>query len=226
MKKRAEDPAGTPSSTDRLREVYGRQFRELTALRRHIFSLLPLNTISTIFEPGCGSGLLGRELRNLTNARYTGMDIDRNILPVEDGFVHGDTLRYPPPADLYVTSFFFSSINRPTPWLRKVRRALPSGGLFALFGDYDYQRIGEHPDVGLAKSIRESLEKEGLSTTHGGMLDGFFRNAGFTKLHGGDVRSEPAPPDGEFLEMHLDRLPETLPTMTWRIVWGIWRTGT
>jgi len=210
---------------DGLRRIYARQFREMAPLRRHICSLLPLNSISTIFEPGCGSGLLGIELQSITNAAYTGMDIDGDILPEEKGFVQGDALDDPPPADLYAASFFFSSVPKPLQWLKRVRRIMPPGGLFALFGEYDYESIGEDPEMGLACSIRQALEREGLSTDHGGSLDGFFEQAGFKKLHGGDVRSEPAAPDREFLEMHLHRLPETLPAMTWRIVWGIWRAG-
>ena len=210
---------------DGLRRTYARQFQEMTPLRRHIYSLLPLNRVTTIFEPGCGSGLIGMELRNLTSAAYTGMDIDRDILPGEKGFVQGDALKDPPAADLYVASFFFSSVPKPLKWLRRVRRALPPGGLFTLFGEYDYQRIGEDPDIGLACLIREALAADGLSTAHGGLLNGYFEQAGFAKLHGGDVRSEPRSPDPEFLAMHLDRMPEILPLMTWQVVWGIWKNG-
>jgi SAM-dependent methyltransferase len=206
-----------------LSPIYERQFRELAPLRRHICSLLPLNRIRTIFEPGCGSGLLAGELQRLTDAVYTGMDIDAAILPPGREFIAGDALKHPPAADLYVTSFFFSSIRKPVPWLRKVRRAIPQGGMFAVFGEYDYQSIGESPETGLAESLREGLEKTGLRTGHGGLLDELFALAGFSKSAGGELRGDPGEPDRGFLEMHLRSIPAVLPLMTWRIVWGLWK---
>jgi hypothetical protein len=163
------------------------------------------------------------ELRSLTGAVYTGMDIDPAILPPGEGFVAGDALTAPPAADLYVTSFFFSSVSKPVPWLKRVHRALPNGGSFAVFGEYDYQTIGESPDTGLADALRRGLEKAGISTAHGGRLDEFFDLAGFSKSAGGEVRGDPKAPDRDFLDMHLPELPNELPLMTWRIVWGIWR---
>jgi len=206
-----------------LSPIYERQFGELGPLRRHICSMLPLGGIRSIFEPGCGSGLLGGELRRLTDAVYTGMDIDPEILPREPGFVRGDALRNPQPADLYATSFFFSSIPRPLPWLRRVRRALAPGGMFAVFGEYDYESIGESPDRGVAAALRAALEREGLATTHGGRLDGFFDRAGFRKSAGGEIRGGFREPDREFLALHVPVLPDPLPRMSWRIVWGVWK---
>jgi SAM-dependent methyltransferase len=206
-----------------LSPIYERQFRELAPLRRHICSLLPLGRIRTIFEPGCGSGLLAGELRPLTDAVYTGMDIDPDILPPEPGFIRGDALADPPPADLYVTTFFFSSVQKPVPWLKRVRRRLAPGGVFAVFGEYDYESIGEFPDRGLAAAVRAALLRDGLVTSHGGRLDELFDLAGFSKSAGGEIRSDPSEPDRDFLDMHLRELPKELPLMTWRIVWGIWR---
>jgi SAM-dependent methyltransferase len=206
-----------------LSPIYERQFRELAPLRRHIFSLLPLNRIGTIFEPGCGSGLLAGELQSLTDAVYTGMDINPAILPPGKAFIVGDALKHPPAADLYVTSFFFSSIRKPVPWLKKVHRSLPQGGIFAVFGEYDYRSIGESPDTGLADSLRRGLEDAGIGTSHGGSLDEYFEHAGFLKSAGGEVRSDPSAPDRSFLGMHLPEIPAELPLMTWRIVWGLWK---
>jgi len=184
-----------------------------------------LNVIRSIFEPGCGTGLLGKELENYTDALYSGMDIDEEILPGEGNFISCDAIKHPFPADLYVTSFFFSSVKDPVLWLKKVSRKLSPGGLFAVFAEYDYQSIQERPASGLAERIRNGLEKSGIYTVHGGELDRYFSEAGFCKLHGDDVFSEFQTPDTEFLETHIERLPEELPMMSWRVVWGIWRTG-
>jgi len=223
LKRRTEPPAGTQCKRDQLRDIYRRQFEELAPLRRHICSILPLRQVDTIFEPGCGTGLLGEELRTLTNAAYTGMDIDPEILPENGMFIAGDAEKNLFPADLYVSSFFFSSLKNPIKWLKKVRKTLPPEGLFAVFAEYDYNRIGESPDTGLADQIRMGLEKDGISTTCGNQLNLFFQKAGFRKQSGGEVQSSLQKPDRAFLKMHLESIPENLPLMSWQIVWGIWR---
>ncbi|MCK5133303.1 MAG: class I SAM-dependent methyltransferase [Candidatus Sabulitectum sp.] len=195
----------------------------MAQLRRHIYSLLHLRKVKAIFEPGCGTGLLGKDLQSLTDANYAGMDIDPEILPEGEMFITGDAEKNPLPADLYVSSFFFSSLDKPLNWLKKIRKNLPQGGLFAVFAEYDYTQIGESPDIGLAESIREGLERDSINTTHGSKLDSFFKKADFIKSAGGELQSSPQKPDRAFLEMHTESIPDVLPLMSWRIVWGIWR---
>ena len=218
MRKRMGNPAGTPSEKALLCEVYERQFLELSRTRRYILSLLPLNSVKSVFEPGCGTGLLGKEILTLTDAAYTGMDIDPGILPEDGHFIAGDALNDHPEADIYLTSFFFSSISDPVKWLRKI-----SADLFAVIAEYDYQRIEEKPVRGIAEKLRTVLSEQGLSTVHGGFLDQYFAEAGYRKIHGGEVESSFQEPDPEFLVMHIKDLPDELPLMKWRIVWGIWR---
>jgi len=223
LRKRTQSSAGIPCSNNQLKEIYERQFTELSLLRRYIYSVLPLRQISTVFEPGCGTGLLGRELKTLTDAVYTGMDINLELLPNDTNFVHGDAVRNPRPADLYVSSFFFSSLDKPVKWLKNVRKKLSPAGLFAVFAEYDYTRIQESPETGLANLIRDGLKRDGISTTSGGRLDYFFKKAGFTKLAGGEVTTGMQKPDRAFIEMHVNRIPDELPLVSWCVVWGVWR---
>ncbi|MDY0297805.1 MAG: class I SAM-dependent methyltransferase [Acidobacteriota bacterium] len=223
MKKTAPSPAGIQSDPAALARIYARQFCELAATRRHIFSRLPLRRVGTIFEPGCGTGLLAGELTALSDARYTGMDSDSRILPAGDMFIAGDALRSLPGADLYVTSFFFAGVANPLSWLRRARRKLSPGGLFAVFAEYDYAATKIHPDHGIKEKLLSGLREAGLNTAHGGKLDRFFRYSGFEKIDGGIVRTTSRVPDIEFLTMYLEELPGPLPQVEWRIVWGIWR---
>ena len=223
LSRKTEHPVGIRSKNDRLKNIYARQFAELEPLRRHICAQLPLRNVDSIFEPGCGTGLLGKELKTLTDAVYTGMDIDSAILSGEEEFVAGDAEKDPGTADIYVTSFFFSSLKNPLKWLKKVRKKIPHGGLFVVFAEYDYTRIGELPETGIADFLRASLENDGINTTHGSNLDYFFKRAGFEKFAGGEADSSLQPPDREFLQMHIKSIPENLPEMSWKILWGIWR---
>ncbi len=223
MKRRTVSSAGIPCSNSQLKEIYERQFAELSRLRRYIYSVLPLRQISKVFEPGCGTGLLGRELKTLTDAVYTGMDINRELLPEDRSFITGDAVETPLPADLYVCSFFFSSVDKPVKWLKKVKKNLSQGGLFAVFAEYDYTRITESPETGLADLVRNGLKKSGINTTNGSRLDNFFQKTGFMKLSGGEVTTPMQKPDRAFIEMHVRNVPDELPLMSWRVVWGIWR---
>ncbi len=211
-------PAGTRCSRESLRRIYERQFRETSALRRRILSLLPLSSVESIFEPGCGTGLLGRQIMSLTATPYLGMDIDPGILPEGESFQCGDAVRESPPAGLYVSSFFFSSLKDPVRWLRKLRT-----GYYAVFCEYDYEAIREEPPGNLAEGMLQGLRNAGLHTCHGGRLDGYFSGAGYLKLYGGEMESSFQPPDMEFLEsIGMGSSPGTS-LVKWRIVWGIWR---
>ena len=218
MRRRTEPPAGTQFKNDLLREIYQRQFHELACLRRHILSLLPISSVERIFEPGCGTGLLGKEILSITDAAYTGMDIDPEILPDHERFTEGDARCDPPEADIYLSSFLFSSLKDPVKWLKKIRT-----DLFAVVAEYDYLSIEENPPSGIAEKLRAGLSEHGLSTVHGGCLDRYFEEGGYRKLHGGEAESSFQKPDPEFLAMHVKNLPCELPLMKWRIVWGIWR---
>lgn len=223
MKERTEALAEIPCNRSLLTAVYNRQYEELQQLRRYIFSLLPLGNTGSIFEPGCGTGLLGRELMSLTDASYTGMDIDSGILPDEAVFVHGDALLEPMNADLYVTSFFFSSVSDPCNWLVRVFACIPPGGLFAVFCEYDYEATVIEPDLGLKDSLIKGLQASGLYTGNGGRLNESFRRAGFEKRIGGTAKVTSKEPDRCFLEMHAGPVSRRLPEIAWRVVWGIWR---
>lgn len=223
MKRTQKSPAGIPCDTTALGLIYERQFRELAGLRRHICSLLPLRRVQKIFEPGCGTGLLARELTNISNASYTGMDICETILPPGEAFLAGDAVRHPLAADLVVASFFFSCVADPGAWLRRMKRMLSPAGLFALFAEYDYEATRIRPDAGFKDQLLSGLRAAGLHTGHAARLDQFFRAAGFVKLYGGVAENTTREPDEKFLSLHMERLPDPLPRIEWRIVWGIWR---
>ncbi len=212
------DPAGTRCKRDILRRIYERQFRETAQTRRMILSLLPLSSVKSIFEPGCGTGLLGGQIMSLTSTPYQGMDIDRGILPDEGPFVHGDAAMTPPEAGLYVSSFFFSALKDPAEWLRRI----PTG-YYAVLSEYDYESIREDPPGNLAEGIRNGLRRAGLHTGHGGRLDGYFTAAGFRKLYGGDVETSFQHPDAEFLESIGMEPPDDGTLVRWRMVWGVWQ---
>jgi len=238
LRRNRESPAETRPDIGALTEIYTRQFLELTPLRRHILSHLPLRSWECIVEPGCGTGLLAAELSELTSASfYTGIDTDERALALavkrtsgtgEFRFVCADALEFVPAADAYVSSFFLATVGDPVAWLRKVRRVLPEGGHYAVFGEYDYGSIVEEPESGLADALRESFGADGFSACLGGEMNGVFEEAGFTVAASGSVQGPLQEPDHGFLGLQLGCTaahPLDLPVnfrMSWSIVWGIY----
>ena len=217
-----------------LAGIYKRQFIELARLRRHICSIVPFRRFRTVVEPGCGTGLLAKEITTLTDASYTGIDICNSILaiarrstPERDGlkFVHADALEYLPPADAIVSSFFLTSLADPVTFLRRAANALPQGGLYIVFGEYNYSAIREDPPSGLAGEIIESLRRDGFSIELGGILDAVFTEAGYETVLSGSERGKMQEPDRDFISLQLgsEFSGAAHHHLSWEIVWGIYR---
>ncbi len=188
-------------------------------------------------EPGCGTGLLAKEITTLTDASYTGIDISDSILAIarrntpEGGglkFVHADALEYLPPADAIFSSFFLTSLNDPVIFLRRAANALPQGGIYIVFGEYNYSAIREDPPSGLAGKIIESLRKDGFSIELGGILDEVFTEAGYETVLSGSERGKMQEPDRDYISLQLGSgyRGDAHHHLSWEIVWGIYRIPT
>ncbi len=228
-------PAETQCRNKILAGIYRRQFSELARLRRHICSFIPFRRFSILVEPGCGTGLLASEITSITDASYTGIDISYNILsiarrniPERDclNFVHADALEFLPPADAFLSSFFLADLTDPAAFLRGAADALPPGGFYIVFGEYNYSGIREDPPSGLADKIMESLQRDGLSIDLGGKLDAVFMESGYDTVESGSIRGKMQEPDTDFISLQLgstDGITDHS-RLSWEIVWGIYRT--
>lgn len=202
-----------------LYRIQERQFREMSQLRRRIFSILPIRNSKRIIEPGCGTGLLLRELFYMTDARITGFDRDKNALEKAEKLFRQDSYDRNPlllhrdaenrplfTADIYISSFFLYQLKDPLVFLKRVRTHLTESGVYAVAGEYDYMGIGESPDLGMKNLILDSLKMEGFHTEFGASLDDIFSEAGFVKRNSGRICGRLQIPDWEFLEFQLSRL--------------------
>jgi SAM-dependent methyltransferase len=203
--------------------VLERQFLNLRETRRHIYSLLPLRRASAIVEPGCGSGLLARELLSLTPARITCIDaVERQGIPPDCAFARCDATRFFPRADIYISSFFLYQLREPVAYLRNVGRALGKGGLYAVAGEFAY--TNEEGCSPLVSGIAASLRREGFDPMFGSVLVESFRAAGYGIVETGRVRPLWEPPDREFLKLQLGDRWESFPeSITVPVYWGVFR---
>ncbi|MFO7627825.1 MAG: class I SAM-dependent methyltransferase [Candidatus Fermentibacteraceae bacterium] len=194
----------------------------LRGTRRHVFSLLPLRRVSRIVEPGCGTGLLTRELLSLTSARITCIDtVERPGLPAGCVFVRGDATKYTPSADIYISSFFLYQLREPVTYLRRVRRALGEGGLYAVAGEFSYANPRGAPVV---SDLAASLREEGFDPVFGSVLGETFRAAGYEAVETGEVRPLWEAPDSEFLKLQLGaRGGSFTENITVPVFWGVFR---
>jgi len=204
--------------------VLRRQFLNLRATRRHVYSLLPLRRVSAIVEPGCGSGLLSRELLPLTAARITCIDkVERPGMPEGCTFVRADATRYTPAADIYISSFFLYQLGDPVTYLRRVGRALGQDGLYAVAGEFSYQDPEGCP---LVSELSASLEAEGFDPMFGSVMVEAFRTAGYEAVETGEVGPLREEPDGEFLRLQLGASGKSLPEgITIPVFWGVFRVA-
>lgn len=202
--------------------VLERQFRNLRETRRHVFSLLPLRMVSAIVEPGCGTGLLARELIPLTTARVTCIDtVERPGLPRGCVFVRADATGFTPRADIYISSFFLYQLREPEAYLRRVGKALGGGGLYAVTGEFSYENPGGVPAV---SALAESLRCEGYDPLFGSALERTFNRAGYGTVETGRVDALWEKPDSEFIGFQLGTAGMTLPvSMTVPVFWGVFR---
>lgn len=207
---------GTPAA------VLERQFDNLRETRRHIYSLLPLRRVSSIVEPGCGTGLVSRELLPLTSARITCIDkVARPGLPAGCVFKKRDATRCFPRAGIYISSFFLYQLRDPAAYLGRVGRALGEGGLYAVAGEFSYPDTGGDP---LVSELAASLRNEGFNPMFGSALLETFRAAGFAVVETGELRPLWEPPDREFLKHQLgDRVETFSDRVTVPVFWGVFR---
>jgi len=213
-----------------------RQHRETRALRRHIYGILPLRRASRIFEPGCGSGLVLREVSALTGAGLTGMDSDESMLAEARARVPGarliraDFLRAVlPRADLVLLSHVILHVPEPKRFAARLAAALTPGGLVAVLGEYDWLAASEEPAEGLLDLLRASLSSEGLRLESAGCLDDAFRAGGLRKMAGGRTRAIPSKPAEDFLSLQIATMAEGPgPGLHWScrlaipLVWGVY----
>jgi SAM-dependent methyltransferase len=197
-----------------------RQFRNLAEVRRNIYSLLPLRRARVIVEPGCGTGLLARELSVLTGAELVCIDRARAPeLPDRARYVAGDARRMVPRADIYISSFFLYQLPNPPAYLRRARRALAPDGFYAAAGEFAYRR-----DDPLQSALADSLAREGFDPGFGDRLEEVFERAGFRTVERGAVELEREEPDREFLQAQLgSRAPDLPGELGVRVCWGVFR---
>ncbi len=198
--------------------VLDRQFGNLAVTRRHIYSLLPLRDAGSIVEPGCGTGLLARELLPLTDAGITCIDkVRRPGVPPGVRFILGDAAKNIPEARIYISSFFLYQLPSPEAYLRKVRRALGQHGFYAVAGEFAYHR--RHP---LAAALSDSLSGQGFDPCFGARAGRVFAAAGYRTVESGMVAPLREEPQRELLAMQLGaKAPRDPESLCVPVFWGV-----
>lgn len=201
--------------------VLERQFRNLAETRRHIYSLLPLRSSGAIVEPGCGTGLLARELIPLTEAGITCIDlVQRPGIPPGVRFIPGDAMKNTPEARIYISSFFLYQLPDPERYLRRVRRALGRDGFYAVAGEFAYHR--DHP---VAAAMADRLSSEGYDPFFGAGASRVFAAAGYRTVESGVVRPKFEEPDHNLPDSLIGAEARNNPgSFCVPVFWGVFRT--
>lgn len=173
-------------------------------------------------EPGCGTGLLARELLPLTTAVITCIDsTGRPELPSGCVFARADATTCTPRADIYISSFFMYQLPDPAAYLRRVGTAMGEGGLYAVAGELSYENPGGCPII---SALASSLRDEGFDPMFGSALEKTFISAGYSVVETGRVNLLPEAPDLEFIGFQLGTREVPVPeTLAVPVHWGVFR---
>ncbi len=171
--------------------VYRRQFEETARLRRFIYGLIPLRRSGSIIEPGCGTGLIMREVAPLTGASLTGFDRDEEALGLARERVPGlktvvcdlERCRFPG-AGIILLSHVLLELADPEGFLSGLAGCLRPGGRLAVMGEYDWNAASATSE-GCLDLLRGRMEHDGLNTRLAGRLRDALTGAGLRLLHSG-----------------------------------------
>lgn len=174
----------------KFHEHYRLQAEWLAGSRHFLFRRADLARRRNILDLGCGSGVIGDEIREICGRAVLGVDRDprmvdfaraqyprnRYLVADENGLVR-QGLRF----DLVVLSFVLLWQAKPLLFLKKVRKLLSADGLLLVLAEPDYGGRIDYPvELDFLKEIFIGhIRQEGGDPFIGRQLGSLLRQAGF-----------------------------------------------
>ncbi|MBN2346470.1 MAG: class I SAM-dependent methyltransferase [Candidatus Aminicenantes bacterium] len=174
----------------RWHEHYVLQAEWLSPSRHYLYRKVGLARRGRILDLGCGTGVIGGEMKRITGRPLLGVDRDpallnwaRSTYPGNEFLIADERslcskgLKF----DLVVLSFVLMWQPRPLPFLKRIRRLLADDGVLLLLAEPDYGGRIDHPaELDFLKEIFVGhIAEEGGDPFIGRRLPGLLRQSGF-----------------------------------------------
>jgi SAM-dependent methyltransferase len=175
---------------EKYHEHYRLQAQWLSPARHYLYRRAELSRRQRILDLGCGSGVIGEEIRQITGRTVLGADRDPGILEFarerypRNRFLAADergVLASGQRFDLVVLSFVLMWQRDPLPFLKRVRKLLRPEGLLLVLAEPDYGgRVDFPAELDFLKDIFIGHVRQGGGDPFiGRRLASLLRHAGF-----------------------------------------------
>lgn len=170
-------------------------------IRSHLLSIVNPSQLNRILEVGSGTGVISKEIQNLTHAEGFGVDINHryNLTAKEFAknldFVTADGFALPFARDAFELTFchfLLIWVKNPAAILREMKRVTSCGGWIIAFAEPDYAGRIDYPETLSQLGINQeaSLQKTGADTRIGRKLRKLFTELNLTSVRVGVLGGE------------------------------------
>jgi SAM-dependent methyltransferase len=183
-------------SISQWHQRYQQQAEWTQNIRKYLFNQIAIQSASKILDVGCGTGVLEKELNNLTSAYVVGLDID--IQPIKTAQVYapystytvGDSLHLPFPSgafDLTLCHFLLMWVANSVKSVEEMVRVTRSKGFVLALAEPDYGGRIDYPTEleRLGHWQIEALKEQGAHPFIGRELRSIFYQADLTNIEVG-----------------------------------------
>jgi len=181
-------------SAEEASRFFAHQALRTSAIRRELYRRAGIQRMKSILDAGCGTGEITSQLREITTANVTGVDIEEIFIKCARSNYGGVDFRCSDCAslpyedccfDMVTFHFFLMWAQKPSRVIGELLRVLKRGGVLLACAEPDYGGIIEYPENReFRKAEEEALRARGADTKIGRKLGFLLREAGLSVNQG------------------------------------------
>jgi ubiquinone/menaquinone biosynthesis C-methylase UbiE len=183
-------------SISQWHQRYQQQAEWTQNIRNYIYERIALHSVKKILDIGCGTGVLEKELNDMTSSHVSGVDIDIHPIRIAEDYapnstyIVGDGLHLPYPSgtfDVTLCHFLLLWVANPLKSVKEMARVTRSNGFVLALAEPDYGgRIDYPTELAILGSWQiEALKKQGANPLIGRELRSLFSEAALSNIEVG-----------------------------------------
>jgi SAM-dependent methyltransferase len=169
--------------------------------RHHLYSLAKISSSQRLLDVGCGSGVLSKELTQITGSRVSGIDIDHEILNIalqyspNADFVEADANQIPFRANSFSCSFchfVLLWLGNPLHVISEMKRVTQPGGTLLFLAEPDFGGRIDYPEQFsiLGEWQVAALRSQGANPFLGRQLSSLLHASGLKEIQVGVIGAQ------------------------------------